>query len=162
MVAFRLIAQLGPHFTTRGRRRGTVVLSAAPGDRHALPSAIVADLLRAESFDVVDLGADTPAEDLVELAGRQDRLVAVGVCATSPRGEAEDRGLTEMVDALRNVTDCPVLLGGRTITESIVARAQPDGWSRDADEAVQWICRQARPGSAASPGSPAPTRVRQP
>ena len=34
-VAQRIIGRLGPRFARRGRKRGTVVLGAAPGDEHA-------------------------------------------------------------------------------------------------------------------------------
>ena len=65
VVAQRIVSRLGPMFARRGRRRGTVVLGAPPGDLHSLPSAMVADELRAARFEVVDLGANTPAESFV-------------------------------------------------------------------------------------------------
>ena len=47
VVATRVIGRLGPRFARRGRSRGSVVLGAPAGESHALPVAIVADLLRA-------------------------------------------------------------------------------------------------------------------
>src|SRR5581483_8712930 len=79
----RLIGRLGPRFARRGRKRGTVVLGAPPGEEHGLPCAIVADLLRAARFDVVDLGADTPAASFAAAAAGADRLVAVLIGATT-------------------------------------------------------------------------------
>ena len=45
VVAHRIIGRLGPRFARRGRKRGSVVLGAAPGDEHALACAVVTDLL---------------------------------------------------------------------------------------------------------------------
>ena len=59
-VAQRIIGRLGPRFTRRGRKRGSVVLGAAPGDDHSIPCSIVADLLRQARFEVLDLGATSP------------------------------------------------------------------------------------------------------
>src|SRR5690606_25583762 len=79
VVAMRLVGRLGPLARRPGRTRGTVVISAAPGDRHGLPTALLADLLRRRGLQVVDLGADTPAEFLALAAESADRLVAVGL-----------------------------------------------------------------------------------
>ena len=78
-VAARIVARLGPRLQPRGPRRGTVVVGAVTGDRHALPTAIAADLLRGAGFDVVDLGADVPAESFVQAASEAHRLQAVVV-----------------------------------------------------------------------------------
>ncbi len=149
VVAQRLIARLGQHFNRPGRKLGTIVISAAPGDRHSLPTAIVADLLRAEGFDVVDLGADTPSADIAGVAARQDRLVAVGICATSPLNRTNASNFVEAVAAIRSATDAPVLIGGLAITDAITKRSSPDCRSVDADDAVNWFVDLARrpPGS---------------
>lgn len=144
VVAQRLIARIGQQFSRPGRKLGTIVVSAAPGDRHALPTAILADLLRAEGFEVVDLGADTPGEDIAGVAARQDRLVAVGICATSPMNRSASADLVGAVAAVRAATDCPVLIGGLAITDSIAKRAASDHRSVDADDAVNWFVEQAR------------------
>ena len=81
-TAHRLLGQISPLFKQRGRRRGTTVIGTASGDPHALPSAILADLLSDRRLDVVDLGANTPAESFVEAANEADGLVGIGVCLT--------------------------------------------------------------------------------
>ena len=42
-VMIRLTARLGPLFSTRGRKRGVIVLATPPGDRHSLPVTLLAD-----------------------------------------------------------------------------------------------------------------------
>ncbi|MCU0269661.1 MAG: B12-binding domain-containing protein, partial [Acidimicrobiales bacterium] len=73
-TALRLIGRLGPRFARRGRKRGTVIVGAPPGDAHALPSAIARDLLRGRSYAVIDLGSDVPAEDWALLADTTEGL----------------------------------------------------------------------------------------
>ena len=82
-VAQRIIGRLGLQFGRPGRSRGTVILAAPAGDLHTLPVAMVADLLRWRRFDVFELGANTPADALAQAVSGADRLVAVGIAATT-------------------------------------------------------------------------------
>ena len=127
-VAGRLVGRLGPRFARRGRPRGTVVIGAAPNERHSLPSAILADILRSAGFQVVDLGADTPVESWVEAALVVDRLVAVLVGGTGPGRQAD---IAAAVAGLRGAgVKVPVLTGGAAVPSEEAARALgADGWT---------------------------------
>ena len=119
-VATRLVGRLGARFARRGHRRGTVVLAAAPGELHALPVSITANLLRWKGFDVVELGANTPADALAETASSEPDLVAVGiVCTTAGSPQAARRAITALRQALPQV---PVFVGGAAITGAAHAR----------------------------------------
>jgi len=67
-IVLRIVGRLGPRFVRRGRSRGTVVLGAPPGERHGLPVALLADLLRGSGWEIHDLGADVPAADFARIA----------------------------------------------------------------------------------------------
>jgi MerR family transcriptional regulator, light-induced transcriptional regulator len=127
-VAQRLVGRLGPRFARRGRKRGTVVMGAVAGETHAMPGAILADLLRGRGFEVVDLGADTPAQSFVEAARNANRLVAVVVGAiTSGQELVVKRTVATLHKAELGV---PVLVGGPGITDEAQARAVgADGWT---------------------------------
>ena len=129
-VALRLVGRLGPRFVRRGMSRGSVVLAASPGDQHALPVALAADLVRGAGFDVEDLGADLPLPSLVDAVGRTQRLVAVGLSVTT----ADNLGaVREAVSGLKEVLgDVPVLVGGGGVPDQADAAAVgADGWGRD-------------------------------
>lgn len=81
-IAMRLIGRLGPRFVRRGRTRGAVVLGAPRGERHGIPVAILADLLRSRGWDVSDLGADTPSSSLAHTATTTGDVVVVGLSVT--------------------------------------------------------------------------------
>ena len=142
VVAQRLIGRLGPQFARRGPKRGTVVLGMAAGEQHSLPGAILADLLRGAGFEVLDTGADTPAESFVETAKTANRLVAVLVGATTSGRDATVRAT---IRALRSEgLDVPLLLGGAAISDEAHARRLgADAWSgadgRSALAAVEFV-----------------------
>ncbi|MGV3759087.1 MAG: B12-binding domain-containing protein [Actinomycetota bacterium] len=123
VVAGRLVGRLGPRLRTRGGRRGTIVVGAVTGDPHALPPAIAADLLRAARFEVVDLGADVPAESFAQAASEADRLRAVVVSAASL---PEPEHLSAVVSSVRGAAEVPVLVGGAACDAALVAGAGAD------------------------------------
>jgi methanogenic corrinoid protein MtbC1 len=111
---------MGPSFARRGRKRATVVVGAAPGDRHALPTAILADILRGEGLDAIDLGADTPLESFVDIAGSRDDVVAVAVSVGS---DAVLPAAADVVTAIHAaLPGISVFLGGPAVRDEQVAR----------------------------------------
>ncbi len=134
-VATRLVGRLGPMFARRGLSRGTIVLGAPEGDPHALPSAIVADLLRGRGFEAIDLGANTPATSFVESAHAASRLVAVLVGASSATSSEQ---LAAIAIALRTgAIDAPIYVGGAAVpSERVALDFGADGWSGVDSDAV--------------------------
>ena len=135
VIAMRLIGRLGPRFNRRGQTRGSVVLGAPAGDRHGLPSALLADLVRGIGFTVADLGADTPLDSYVRAAEAAERLVAVAVGVTTPENDGEVR---KLADALhRALPGVPVLIGGAAVRDDAHARELgADGWAPDGPAAL--------------------------
>jgi methanogenic corrinoid protein MtbC1 len=85
-----------------------------------LPVSIAANLLRWKGFDVVELGADTPAEALVETAAGEPDLLAVGiVCTAAGSPKAARRAVAALHQAVPKV---PVLLGGAAVADVAHAR----------------------------------------
>ena len=119
-VMLRLIGRLGPRFSRRGRKRGTIVLGAPAGDHHGVPVALAADLLRGAGFTVIDLGADTPAVSFVDAGRSAERLLGVGISATSSGNEV---AIAEAVGAVHRDLGCPVVVGGRGATDRAAALA---------------------------------------
>ena len=134
VVMLRLIGRLGPRFTRPGVTRGSIVLGAAPNDHHGVPVALAADLLRNEGFTVVDLGADSPAESFIDAAHDTQRLVAIGINATSPDN---DEAISATITSIKQALECPVVLGGNGIA-SVEAglRLGADRVTKSASEAI--------------------------
>jgi trimethylamine corrinoid protein len=81
--------------------RGRVVIATVEGDVHDIGKTIVVSLLKANSFDVLDLGRDVAVATLIEEAGLKDRFkTMVGGAPVTHRwakrigadGFAEDAG----------------------------------------------------------------------
>jgi len=143
-IAFRLVGRLGPRFARRGRKRGTVVVGAPAGEQHGLPSAILADLLRGVGFEVLDMGANTPATSFSETAKDANRLVAIAIAITTPGGDSAVRAV---VKALRQADlAVPILVGGAAVDDRAHAlRLGADEWSGvDGRSALVAIERLAR------------------
>ncbi|HEX9991712.1 MAG TPA: cobalamin-dependent protein [Acidimicrobiales bacterium] len=129
-----IIGRLAPRFSRRGRTRGTVVIGAVAGERHSIPVAFVADVVRVAGFAVVNLGADVPTASFAVAASESDRLVAVGVSSTIG---GRDRALTSTIRAVRRAVRVPVVVGGAGVADDDHARRLgADGWAPDARGAV--------------------------
>lgn len=127
VVAQHVLAVVSSRFARRGRRRGTVVIGAAPGDDHQIPVTIAADHLRAAGYEVVDFGVDTPPEAFAEAAA-SSTPVAVVVGATMPDRLPAVRRVVRAVRAAAFAV--PVLVGGAAIDSEQVARSLgADGWT---------------------------------
>ena len=131
----RLVGRLGPSFARRGRKRGTIVLGAAPGDSHGLTVSLLADPLRGRGFGVVDLGANVPIEAWLDAVQGAERLKAVGISVIAP---GLDSVVAATTAALHAATDVPVVLGGGGIVDEAHARALgADGWAPTHGHAVE-------------------------
>jgi excisionase family DNA binding protein len=120
-IAMRLIGRLGPRFVRRGRTRGAVVLGAPAGERHALPVALVADLLRQHGWEVSDLGADVPDESFVHAVLNTPDVVAVGISITTVDClESAGRALAALRAATEGIS---LVVGGRAVRDDEAGRA---------------------------------------
>ena len=114
-IVMRLIGRLGPRFARRGRSRGSVVVGAPEGERHVLPLAMAADLIRQRGWEVSDLGGDLPPESFVHaVTSAGPDLVAVAISVS-----IDDNldALATTIDAIkRAVPGLVVVIGGHAIT----------------------------------------------
>jgi MerR family transcriptional regulator, light-induced transcriptional regulator len=79
-VLANLAGRLTPGASGIGRR---AIVSCSPGELHVLGGQMVADFLEADGWDVLQLGADTPAGELASLAERED-VVLVALSTALP------------------------------------------------------------------------------
>lgn len=114
-IAMRIIGQIGPRFARRGRSRGVVIVAAPAGEHHALPLAMLSDLLRLEGWEVADLGPNLPVESLVYLLGDTPDAVAVGLSASS---EESLDAVAEMCRSVRSErSDLVIIVGGGAVRD---------------------------------------------
>ncbi len=130
----QVLSVVGTRFSRRGTRRGRVVLGAAPGEQHALPVHLLAEVVRVAGFEVEDLGADVPAASFAHIASTSPDLHAVGISVTVPGSVDAVRSATMAVRAASSV---PIILGGAAVAGEAQARELgADHWAADARDAV--------------------------
>lgn len=141
-ITERLIASLSPTFSPpqneQSRQRGTVMLGCITGERHVLGLRMLADLFRQQDWRVLDLGADVPVGDWVELAKRYDvDVVAIAATATRFLG-----ALQILIHELRaKITDVRILVGGAVFDQnpSLWREVGADAYDPDPTRAVAMV-----------------------
>lgn len=101
-----------------GRPRGTVVVTAPPGEQHGLPLEMAAAALREDGWTVELLGQDMPGDALLEFVESvAPDLVVLSVTAPGA-GDAAEEIARSLTDARHDV-----LVGepGRSLTELVEA-----------------------------------------
>jgi excisionase family DNA binding protein len=135
-ITARLVGRLGALMRPRGRRRGTIVLGSPSGERHSLPLAIVADVMRASGWEVMDLGCDVPDDSFALAVENATRLRAVGVGVSS---EGSVDSAKRLIARLRPLLpeEGSLLVGGTAVTSAEALGA--DFHARDATAAVDFL-----------------------
>lgn len=120
--------------------RGKVVIGVVAGDIHDIGKDIIVSLLRAERFDVVDLGIDVKAERFVHAVRNYepDILLLSGVLSTAQDSMAKTVALLEAEGVRSQVK---LLLGGLCSNQYLMQTLGADGWAYDSKETVRF-CKE--------------------
>jgi corrinoid protein of di/trimethylamine methyltransferase len=122
-------------------RIGTVAIGTVSGDVHDIGKNIVAMLLTAAGFDVVDLGVDVPANRfLQELRTHRPDIMAMSALLTL--------AMPEMENVIRKVEEAKlrhdlklIVVGGTPITEDFAKKIGADAYGPTAVAGVK-MCRE--------------------
>jgi len=137
VVVHRLVGRLGPLFHSRGPRTGTVIVGAPAGERHEPPTAFAADMLRSRGLDVIDLGADVPADAFAACAAGAESLTGIGIAVTLARHR---RSLGILIRTLRKAgVTAPIVVGGAGVTAMPALTLGVDHWAQNVDDAVRLL-----------------------
>ena len=131
---------LEPHLKAGELKRvGKVVIGTVRGDLHDIGKNIVATLLSAAGFDVIDLGVDVPPEKFIQAVKENSPdIVGMSALLTTTMVEMEDI-IKELKKAgLRDKVK--VIIGGAPITREYAEKIGADAAARDAVEGVN-ICK---------------------
>ena len=107
-ICMRLIAARARQ--PQGRPRGVAVTTTPPGEHHGLPSLMAAACLREDRWQVHDLGADLPTDELVTFAQETgaDLVVLSSATPRAARTAAQEaRELRERLPHVRVLTGRP-------------------------------------------------------
>jgi methanogenic corrinoid protein MtbC1 len=107
-VTQQLLDELSARMRMPPRDGRLAVVTGTPGERHALGARMVADFLEADGWEVLPLGADTPAADLAALVdSERPDVVAL---STSTAGSLP--GIVDVLERLGRLRPRPCLVVG--------------------------------------------------
>jgi corrinoid protein of di/trimethylamine methyltransferase len=118
--------------------RGRVIVGTVEGDIHDLGKNIVAAMLAASGFEVIDLGKDVGADVFVSKA----REVNADIIALSALMTTTMPYQREVIEELkyRGVRDkFIVVVGGGPVTTEWAEKIEADGFAENASEAVEAV-----------------------
>lgn len=117
-------------------KKGTVVSGTVKGDIHDIGKNILVALLRANGFDVYDLGADVPTSKFIEEAEKVNaNIITLSALMSSTIG-----GQKDVIDYLKETgkrENFIVMVGGGPTTREWVEEIGADGWAETATEAIK-------------------------
>lgn len=114
--------------------KGRILIATVHGDIHDIGKNIVKMLLENYGYEVVDLGKDVPAEEVVKTAKEKDiRLIGLSALMTTTV-----KSMKDTIAALRHsVPDCTVMVGGAVLNEEYVSFVGADYYAKDARASVK-------------------------
>lgn len=118
-----------------GEKGETVIVATVHGDIHDIGKNIVKVLLENYRFNVMDLGKDVPAEDIVKAAKENNvRLVGLSALMTTT--------VTAMEETIKLLNkECPqtkTVVGGAVLTKEYADMIGADKYAKDAMETVRY------------------------
>ena len=122
------------------KKKGSVVIGTVAGDIHDIGKNIVVALLRANGFEVYDLGTDVPPAKFVEEAEKVNAdIIAMSALMTSTVGVQKD--VIEYLKDTGKRGKFAILVGGGAATAEWAEEIGADGYGETAIDAVKEATR---------------------
>jgi methylmalonyl-CoA mutase cobalamin-binding domain/chain len=135
------MAVLKPHLEGKsGGDLGKVVLATVAGDIHDIGKNILSTLLTTAGFEVIDLGIDVAAEDIVE-AVKAHRPLVLGMSALLTTNLEQFPQVVALLEEEGVRDGVKVIVGGATVTKDFARAAGVDAYAKTAVDGVN-ICKE--------------------
>ncbi|HCB50629.1 MAG TPA: cobalamin-binding protein [Chloroflexi bacterium] len=119
---------------------GKVVIGTVKGDLHEIGKTLVATMLTANGFQVIDIGVDKSAEEFIAAIREADADI-VGASALLTTTMLQQKILVEAISEVGLRDKVKIMLGGAPVTESFAHEAGADGFAEDAISAIDLAFR---------------------
>ena len=113
-------------------RKGIVVTHTAEGDIHDLGQKIVNALLRANGYEVVDLGKDVPVDDVIAAVKQYKPVMVTGTALMTTTMTAFERISNRLSKENNNI---PFVCGGGAVSLEYVSGYDHGVYGKDASQA---------------------------
>jgi MtaA/CmuA family methyltransferase len=125
------------------QRKGVVVAHVVEGDIHDIGKNIVVALLRANGYEVVDLGRDVPLERVVTEVKKRRPMLVIGTALMTTTMTALPRLVTRLRE--EGIFNVPLACGGGAVTQDYVETFENSIRGEKAIDVVR-IAEMARQG----------------
>jgi corrinoid protein of di/trimethylamine methyltransferase len=123
--------------------KATVVVATVQGDVHEIGKNIVASMLMARGFSVIDMGVDVKTSDLVEEAKKSKaKVICASALMSSTLGSQKD--IVDYLSAVGDRKKVAVLIGGGPTSKEWADEIGADGWGADANAAVKLVEKHSK------------------
>jgi 5-methyltetrahydrofolate--homocysteine methyltransferase len=116
------------------------ILGTVQGDLHDIGKNLVGTMLEGAGFEIVDLGADVPAEQFIEAIKTSDAQV-VGLSALLTTTMPMMRTIIEAIEEAGLRNRVKIIIGGAPITQPYADEIGADGYAPDASSSVRMTKR---------------------
>lgn len=116
----------------------TIVIATVEGDIHDIGKNLVALMLKNYGYRVLDMGKDVPAEDIVNLAIKENAAI-IGLSALMTTTMMRMQDVVEL--CREKGCTSKIVIGGACITQSFADEIGADGYSKDAADCVKLVER---------------------
>ena len=123
---------------------GTVLMTTVKGDLHSIGKNILATVLEANGFQVVNLGVDKGALEIIQEAEKAN-ADAIGLSALMATTMPAQREVIEALVELNLRDKYRVVVGGGPVTQEWADEIGADGYGKDAVEAVALLTKLLGP-----------------
>jgi corrinoid protein of di/trimethylamine methyltransferase len=138
--AMRIVKPMILESKKRFKPLGRVVIGTVYGDIHDIGKNLVATVLEANGFEVIDLGVDVAVEKFVEAVKKyQPDILGMSALLTTTMPH-----MREVIEALKKEglrEKVKVIVGGAPVTEQFAREIGADGYAESAFKAVE-VCKR--------------------
>ena len=120
--------------------KGKVLIAVVQGDTHDIGKSIVAIMLEAAGYEIIDLGNNVNLDLIVDKAIEE----RVDIIALSSMMTTTMRGMKTVMEKLKGINSDKkpfVIVGGAPVTQKYADEINVDGYSENAPEAVKLVNR---------------------
>ncbi len=135
-----------------GKSAGRIILGTIQGDIHDLGKNLFALLLNCNSFEVIDLGVDVPAQVFLEKAWELKPDV-IGISCVLTNSVENLKAAVELLQDQLPEPKAKIVIGGTCLDEHMAAYVGAAHWASDAVVGLK-VCQQlvhCSPGGDQSP-----------
>ena len=130
--------ELAKDETTQQQKTGCILIATVKGDVHDIGKCIVVSLMKANGFDVHDLGRDIPVDTIIEKAVEVNADV-IGTSALLTTTMKEQKVLEEALKTAGLRDRFLTMVGGAPVTPRWAARIGSDAYAEDAQDGVNKV-----------------------